>query len=462
VSGRQGSDGSWSAEPASLDQRGLGSPRLATLWAALVISGPTALLGFGLSSDGLGLSLQQMIIAVPLGAVIGATVLSLAAWAGAYNGVPTVLALRPAFGSGGAALLGVALAVTLVCWAAVQLQTATEVVAVAFEQAGLRAPQSLMTISVIGLVSAVLVLIGPAKVATYWVSRVVFWVAVVAVGLAIWLLSTQPDRSGLRVPEQTSALWLGIDAVLALGILWFPLVGDVSRFATDESVAASGTALGFGSTAVIGSLVGGTAALLGAGPANIAAGITSSLPGFAGLIVVLVWMLTVQTLLPFAVGYVAGMCATSITGRRLGWAVALGTVAAIVVLAIVLGSDSVAALEPPLVLVGAVASVYLMDFYVVRRRMYRTDQFYGRGSMYGVLNPSGLLAVAVGVAVSLLVQPVGPAPMVEWIEGLAVRAPFAGLALPGLATAMVLAGLMYWILGGILVREEVVVSPVRL
>jgi purine-cytosine permease-like protein len=403
-----------------------------------------------------------LIIAVPLGAIIGATVLSLAAWAGAYNGVPTVLALRPAFGSGGAALLGVALSVTLVCWAAVQLRAATEAVAVAFDQAGLQAPQDVMTISVIGLVSAVLVLIGPAKVASVWVSRVVFWVAVVAVGLAIWLLSTQPDRAGLRVPEQTSALWLGIDAVLALGILWFPLVSDVSRFATDESVAASGTALGFGSTAVIGSLVGGTAALLGAGPTNIAAGITSSLPGFAGLIVVLVWILTVQTLLPFAVGYVSGMCAASITGRRIAWAVALVTVAAIVVLAIVLGSDSVAALEPPLVLLAAVASVYLVDFYVVRRRVYRTDQFYGRGSIYGVLNPWGLLAVGVGVSASLLVHPVGPAPMVEWIEGLAVRAPLADLALPGLATAMVLAGLIHWVLGRMLVREEIVVSPVRL
>jgi hypothetical protein len=52
--------------------------------------------------------------------------------------------------------------------------------------------------------------------------------------------------------------------------------------------------------------------------------------------------------------------------------------------------------------------------------------------------------------------------MVEWIEGLAVRAPLADLALPGLATAMVLAGLTYWVLGRMLVREEVVVSPVRL
>jgi cytosine/uracil/thiamine/allantoin permease len=103
-----------------------------------------------------------------------------------------------------------------------------------------------------------------------------------------------------------------------------------------------------------------------------------------------------------------------------------------------------------------------VDFYVVRRRVYRTDQFYGRGSIYGVLNPWGLLAVGVGVAGSLLVHPVGPAPMVEWIEGLVVRGPLADLALPGLATAMVLAGLIYWVLGRMLVREEVVVSPVRL
>ena len=109
-----------------------------------------------------------------------------------------------------------------------------------------------MTISVIGLVSAGLVLIGPAKVATHWISRVVFWVAVVAVGLAIWLLSdpARPPASGC--PSRPARSGSGSTAVLALGILWFPLVGDVSRFATDESVAASGTALGFGSTAVIG------------------------------------------------------------------------------------------------------------------------------------------------------------------------------------------------------------------
>jgi purine-cytosine permease-like protein len=420
------------------------------------------LLGFSLSSEGLSLSLQQMIIAVPMGAVIGGSILSLAAWAGAYNGVPTVLALRPAFGGSGAGVLGVVLTVTLVGWAAFQLQAATESVAVAFGQAGLPAPGDVVIISVIGLVSGGLVMIGPARVAPQWISRVVFGVAVVAVGIAIWLLSTQPDPASLLVSEQTNALWRGIDSVLALGILWFPLVGDVSRFATDESVAATGTALGFGSTAVIASLIGGTAALLGEGPANIAAGVTSSLPGYAGLIVIVVWMLGVQALLPFAVGYAAGMVAVSITGRRLGKVVALVTVVVIVALANLLRPDSVAALDSLLVVVGAVAAVYLVDFYVVRRRIYRTDQLYGRGSTYGTLNPWGWLAVAVGVAGSLLVHPVGPEAMVEWIEGLSIRAPLADLALPGLATAMALAGLVYWILGAMLVREETVVSRVRL
>ena len=50
----------------------------------------------------------------------------------------------------------------------------------------------------------------------------------------------------------------------------------------------------------------------------------------------------------------------------------------------------------------------------------------------------------------------------EWIESLAIRAPLADLALPGLATAMALAGLVYWILGAMLVHEETVVSRVRL
>ncbi len=101
VSGRQGDDGTWSAEPASLQQRRFGAFSLAAIWATLVLSGPTVLLGFSLSSEGLSLSMEQMVIAVPIGAVVGGTILSLAAWAGAYNGVPTVLALRPAFGSSG-------------------------------------------------------------------------------------------------------------------------------------------------------------------------------------------------------------------------------------------------------------------------------------------------------------------------------------------------------------------------
>jgi cytosine/uracil/thiamine/allantoin permease len=255
---------------------------------------------------------------------------------------------------------------------------------------------------------------------------------------------------------------LGIDAVLALGILWFPLVGDVSRFTSEESVAASGTALGFGSTVLVGSLIGGTAALLGEGPVDIARGITNALPGLAGLAVIVLWTVTVQTVLPFAAGYAAGMYAVSMTGRRVGKAVAVATVVAIAAVAIVLRAVPVGALELPLVVVGAVAAVYLVDFYVVRKRAYRTDQLYGRGGMYGTFNPWGWLAVVVGVVGSLLVRPVGPAPMVEWIEGLPFTALFENLTLPGLATAMVLAGLVYWIVGGVLVREEVVVSRVRL
>ncbi len=256
----------------------------------------------------------------------------------------------------------------------------------------------------------------------------------------------------------------GLESTLsvALGILWFPLIGDVSRFASDEPVAASGTAVGFGLTVVIGSLIGGTAALLGEGPADIAAGITSSLPGYAGLAVIVVWMLTVQALLPFAVGYAAGMCVLSLTGRRIGKVVAAVTVLGIVAAAIVLRPESVAALELPLVVVAAVAAVYLVDFYVVRRQVYRTDQLYGNGGTYGVINLWGWLAVAIGVIGSLLVHPVGPAPMVEWIEGLAFRAPLDDLALPGLITSILLAGLAYWIMGRMMVREEVVVSHVRL
>ena len=138
------------------------------------------------------------------------------------------------------------------------------------------------------------------------------------------------------------------------------------------------------------------------------------------------------------------------------------TVVGIVALAIVLQPESVAALELPLVVVAAVAAVYLVDFYVVRRQVYRTDQLYGNGGTYGVINLWGWLAVAVGVIGSLLVHPVGPRPMVEWIEGLAFRAPLATWPSLAWSPPWLLAGLVYWIMGAMLVREEVVVSRVRL
>ncbi len=264
------------------------------------------------------------------------------------------------------------------------------------------------------------------------------------------------------MPSDASALWLGIDAVIALGILWFPLIGDVSRFASDEAVAASGTALGFGLTVLIGSLIGGTAALLGEGPADIAAGISSSLPGYAGLAVIVVWMLTVQALLPFAVGYAAGMCVVSLTGRRIGKAVAVATVLGIMAVAMVLQPESVATLELPLVIVGAVAAVYLIDFYVVRRQVYRTDQLYGRRRLLWSAQPLGLVGGRRRCDRLTPRPPVGPAPMVEWIESLPFRAQLNDLALPGLVTSIVAAALTYWILGRMMVREEVVVSHVRL
>ena len=225
VSGRQGYDGAWSAEPASLLQRRLGASGIAALWATLVLSGPTILLGFSLASEGF----ESLARADdhrytdrggdgwhhPLARGLGRRLQRGAHCAGAPPGFRRKrggllrIGARPSRWSAGRPF---------------QLQAAADSVAMAFLPGrAARAPETWRSFPIIGLVSGGLALIGPCKVTPQWISRVVFGVAVVAVGLAIWLLSTQPDPAAPSVRADANALWLGIDSVLALGILWFPL-----------------------------------------------------------------------------------------------------------------------------------------------------------------------------------------------------------------------------------------------
>ena len=88
-------------EPLGDDQRNVDGPLLTAWWAAISIGLPGLLIGSNLAHpDGLGLSLGQIILLVPIGALIAGALAALISIPSAAVGVPFGLLIRPALGVG--------------------------------------------------------------------------------------------------------------------------------------------------------------------------------------------------------------------------------------------------------------------------------------------------------------------------------------------------------------------------
>lgn len=445
----------------------LGNAEMAVLWASVSLGFPALFAGSRLSAPeaegGFGFGSVEILLAVVLGAMIGALLLGIAAWASANVAVPGDILLRPSLGRGGSAVVSMLITLVLVAVAAVELRTGAVAANDALELAG--GPDlAPLGWAFAALVAGAMAWAGLAFVTRVWFRRVAVWIALLSSLVLLWRLWSD---TGLASGAGAGRFMQGVDSVAGMALLLFPLLPMMVRFAGAPSVAASVTTTAYAAPALVLPLLGaaaGVAAGVPADPASVAIGLVGATGGTALAVVLLVWLVTAQMDQPFLYGLAASSWAAGSLDRRGGRGLVLALLAvAVAVGALIPSGEYAAVIGFGVAFLVPVASVFLADFYVLRARSYNSDALYARGGTYRPVNFLGVAVVLVGFVLYQWITPTGPFGMddavLRLIPGGRSLADRFGDVPPGIIT-FATTFVLYSGLGRLFVREEVSVSRI--
>ncbi len=428
---------SWGIRPVPERMRTLGGFDLAVLWGDLSV-GLLVILTGALLVPALGL--RHALAAIAIGSVAGCVPLALVGYAGAREGVPTMVLFRPVLGRAGSSIPTVLNVLVLLGWTGFEFWA----MALVANRIGVRLfgfDSYGLWLAVVVVACTALALGGPILVIRRWLERFGAWV-VVAVGAwityrvlahahlaALW---GRPGRGGLP-------FWLGVDLVVAQPVSWLPLVADYNRFANAPRRAAAATFAGYAvGNAWFYAL--GVMLVLGAGLSDpTPAGLASAIASLAGGWIVLVVLLVGETDEAFADVYSAAVSSQNLR-ERLGQRRAIAAMAlAGAALAVWLGARPATALgtfESFLFLLGSIFvplfGVFLADYFLLRRRSFGEAALFGRSLTPGV-RPTAVAAWLVGFVIYQWAVPTGP---LAWQHGVErVLHGWLGLPFPLFASA---------------------------
>jgi nucleobase:cation symporter-1, NCS1 family len=445
----------------------LENAEIAVLWASVALGFPALYAGSRLAATeaegGFGFGTVELVLAVVLGAVIGALVLGIAAWATANVAVPGDILLRPAFGRWGSIFVSVVIALVLVMMAAVELRAAAGSVNQAVFL--LEGPnEAVIGWVVAALAAAAMAWAGLALVTRVWFRRVAVWGALVASLFLLWRLW---GDSGLSSGAGAGRFMQGVDSVAGVALLLFPLLPFVVRFSGAPAVAATVTTTAYAAPALLLPLLGAAAAAsLGPStdPAAVAAGLAGATGGTAVIVIMLVWVVTAQVDQPYLFGLAAAGWGAGALDRRGNRSVVLAVVAVAVAVGAAVPADEYAGIVGLGVAVMVpVVAVFFADFFVLRARSYNSDALYDVGGTYRGVNALGLVAGVVGFLIYQWILPTGPSGFERFVfdvipGGRSLAGRFGDLP-PGVI-AFAVTFVLYSGLGRLLVREEVSVSRI--
>jgi NCS1 family nucleobase:cation symporter-1 len=233
----------WGIEPVPDRFRVLGFADSALLWGNLGVSLLVLVAAAFLVP---ALSLQDALIAIVAGSLIGNLMLGAAGMIGADARVPGMVLLRAPLGqrgSYGPTALNVAQSVG---WATFELIIiAAAAAALSDELFGFEA-KSLWTI-VFGGVAALLAFMGPVGVVRRVIRKFAVWIVLGSLVYLTWWSLSETNLGTLwdRPAEGGTTIWLGIDLVVAITVSWTPLVADYTRFSRDRRSAFFGAGIGY-------------------------------------------------------------------------------------------------------------------------------------------------------------------------------------------------------------------------
>ena len=395
-------------EPIPDRHRVLGFLDYFVLWADFGV-GLLVLLAGTLLVPGLGF--WTAMAAIVLGTLAGVLLLGLAGVVGSDHAIPSMVGLRPSFGVRGSYLPSLVNVIQLVGFGAFEV--------IIMAQASARLATPILGAGTYpawavtwGAVAILMGLGGPLVVVRQWLEKAGIWIVLAtAAWMAIYIVGNFDLGAAVARPGDGSLTFAqAVDLVVVMPISWLPLVADYNRFARDTPSAFWGTVAGF-AIANFSFYALGVLLILVLPGSDLIGSILSIAFGTAGLAL----LLGDEADNAFADIYSA---AISIRNVRPGWStrwlvVGIGAVCLGIALAV-----DLTRYQGFLFLVGSLFTplfgVLFADYFLVRRRVYRTAELYPAASPARTagINLGALLAWAAGIGSYLLVINAAP-----WLGG---------------------------------------------
>src|SRR3954453_3821887 len=230
----------WGIEPVPERLRVLGTVDSFLLWTNLGIS-----LLVLVAASYFGLSLKQALLATAVGALIGNSMLGVAALIGADARVPTMVLQRAPLGQRGSYLATGLNVLQCLGWSIFELIIiATAASALAGKAFGLDAVWFWKL--VFGAVATVLALLGPIGFVRRFVRKFAIWAVLLSIAYLIWWIPAHADLHQLwNSGGSGGSFFAGMGLIIALSVSWIPLVADYTRFSTRRRSAFWGAGLGY-------------------------------------------------------------------------------------------------------------------------------------------------------------------------------------------------------------------------
>lgn len=441
----------WGIEPVPASQRTLQFLDYLVLWGDLGIGLLVLLAGTFLVP---GLGLRDALLAIGIGSILGALLLALVGVIGSDNATPTMVLLRPVLGVRGSYLPTMLNVLQLVGW------TIFEFIVMGF--AANEISQVLFGFSNYplwaGIFAAIVVLMGvggPIGVVRQWLEKFAVWIALATGAWLTYLLLSSSDFPALlnKAGDGSLPFWVGVDLVIALPISWLPLVADYNRFARKSRGAFWGTFVGFAITNFW-FLALGTMALLGAGVNQEPKEFAKAIALTAGWVALLI-LLADETHNAWADLYSSAVSLQNAFPKvKQRWLIfGLGVLTYV----IAIGLD-ITQYQNFLYLIGSLFvplfGILLADYFVLRRRRYRVDEFFDAQGAYWYargINLWGIVAWIIGILAYHVTNPTTLGTLVaDWPRIIPGALSAFGGSLPSFLAAFV----VYAVLGFIFLKRS--------
>lgn len=428
----------WGIEPVSAEYRLLSFFDYVILWGDLGV-GLLVLLAGSFLVPGLGLG--SALLAILVGSVVGALMLSLIGMLGSRTALPTMVLLRPALGLRGSYLPSVLNVLQLVGWTIFEF-VLMGYAANALSKTLFGASNLIFWTMIFAGLVILMGLGGPLSVVRQWLKKFAVWVMLATTLWMTWRLLTSVNLIALFNKPGNGSLtfWAGVDLVIAMPISWLPIVADYSRFAKKTSHAFWGTFVGFAVTNIWFYALGAVILLttsISPEPKEFVSGLMLT----AGWVAFLILLLD-ETDNAWADLYSAAVSLQNVLPKvKQRWLI-LGLGVLSFVIAVLL---DITQYQNFLYLIGSIFTplfgLLAADYFVLRRQRYQPDEMLRPRGAYWLqngVNLCGAIAWVFGIAIYNITAPYTLGAFIpQWLDIVPPSFTLYGASIPSFAAAFV-------------------------